>query len=94
MDEEKAKMVRAFHRSLIKVISIRDSFIEIQNKIKIDPEDFDTHGLHEATKDLSSSQMEMESLWNLQISEIVSNVSKPKILEIEKLWRRSKNSWI
>ena len=81
MEEDKAKLIKACHRARIQVRSVRDSFIEIQNKIKSDPEAFDSHVLHEAIKELTSSQDELESLGYSQISDFL-NVSKPNILDI------------
>ena len=83
MEEDKAKLIKACHRARIHVRSVRDSFIEIQNKIKSDPEAFDSHVLHVAIKELTSSQEELESLGYSQISEIFSGVSKPNFLDID-----------
>ena len=83
MEEDKAKLVKACHRARIQVLSVRDSLTEIQNKIQSDPEAFDTHVLHDAIKELSSSQEGLESLGYSQISDIFSSVPKPNILNID-----------
>ena len=85
MEEDQAKIVKACHRARILVRSVKDSFTEVQNKIKSDLGAFDIRVLHDAIQELSNSQMKVESLGYSQISDIFSSVSKPKILEIEKL---------
>ena len=64
MEEEKAEMKRSFHRSMITMQSVKDSFEEIKTKIMNDPEALDTNALHEAIKELSSSLDGLEN-WDI-----------------------------
>ena len=73
-------MKRSFHRSMITMQSVKDSFEEIKTKIMNDPEALDTNALHEAIKELSSSLDGVEKLGYSQISAIILNISKCEIL--------------
>ena len=91
MEEDKAKLIKACHRARILVRSVRDSFIEIQNKIKSDPEAFDKHVLHVSIKELSSSQE--DKVWDIHKSVKFSQTFLNRISWILTVMMDN-NSWI